>query len=143
MGSIAVNDELVSAERSTDDERILRTSRTKWLAILLGSAAFVAFGLFILPTQPFAAWASIVFCGLCGVGAFVVLLPGSTYLRLTPEGYEMRAAFRTWKQPWQHIERFQGLPEPHQLEPSRRDYLRPELQGPCPRSETQSVPRRC
>jgi hypothetical protein len=108
LGSIAVNDELVSAERSTDDERILRASRTKWLAILLGSAAFVAFGLFILPTQPFAAWASIVFCGLYGVGAFVVLLPGSTYLRLTPEGYEMRAAFRTWKQPWQHIERFQA-----------------------------------
>ena len=75
--------------------------------MLLGSAAFVAIGLLILPRQPFAAWVLIVFFGVGVFIAFVALLPGTTYLRLTPEGYEMRAAFRTLKQSWQHIERFQ------------------------------------
>jgi hypothetical protein len=98
----------MSAEGSTDDERILSASRTKWLAILLASAAFVAIGLLIRPKQPSAAWASSVFFGLCGLSAFVTLLPGSTCLRLTPAGYEQRVLFRTRKQSWQQIERFQA-----------------------------------
>jgi hypothetical protein len=109
--SSPVNDGPVSAEGSTDDERILSASRTKWLAILLICAAYVAMGLLILPKQPSVAWA-IAFFGLCGLSAFVTLLPGSTYLRLTREGYEQRALFRTWKQSWQQIERFQAYRKP-------------------------------
>jgi hypothetical protein len=110
-GPAPVKNVPVSAEGSTDDERILNASKTKWLTILLGSAAFEAIPFLILPKQPFAS-VLIVFFGVGVVVAFVVLLPGSTYLRLTPEGYEMRAAFRTWKQPWQHIERFQAYRNP-------------------------------
>ena len=107
----AVNDEPVPAEGSTDDERILTASRTKWLAMLLFFAAGEAIFLLTLPNQPFA-WFEIVFFGVGVIIAFVALLPGSTYLRLTPEGYEMRALFRTWKQSWQQIERFQAYRKP-------------------------------
>jgi hypothetical protein len=99
----------VSAERSTDDERILRASRTKWLANLLLFAAGEAILLIlaiIVPKHPIS-WALIVIFGVGVFMSFVELLPGTTYLRLTPEGYEQRAHFRTSKQSWQHIERFQ------------------------------------
>jgi hypothetical protein len=107
--SIAVNDGRVSAEGSTDDERILGASRTKWLANLLFFAAGEAIFLIpsiIVPKHPFA-WALIVVFGVGVFMSFVALLPGTTYLRLTPEGYEQRVIFRSSKQSWQHIERFQ------------------------------------
>jgi hypothetical protein len=86
---------------------ILRPSRKKWLAVLLGSAAFVAFALLIPAERPFIAWAGIVFFGLTGLVSLLVLLPGRTYLLLTPEGFEQRMVVRTVKQSWQQIERFQ------------------------------------
>jgi hypothetical protein len=76
--------------------------------MLLGSAAYVAIGLLILPKQPSVAWAIIVLFGVIVLMSFVVLLPGSTYLRLTPQGFEQRLLFRTRKQSWQPIERFQS-----------------------------------
>ena len=109
LRSIAVNGGRVSAERSTDDERILRASRTKWLANLLFFAAgedILLILAIIVPKHPIS-WALIVIFGVGVFMSFVELLPGTTYLRLTPEGYEQRAHFRTSKQSWQHIERFQ------------------------------------
>jgi hypothetical protein len=110
-GPALVNDVPVSAEGSTNDERILGASKTKWLAMLLGSATFVAIGLLIVPRRPFL-WVLIVFFGASVFMSFVALLPGTTYLRLTSEGYEQRAFFRTSKRSWRHIERFQAYRNP-------------------------------
>jgi hypothetical protein len=72
---------------------------------VVGEAIFLIPSI-ISPKHPFA-WALIVVFGVGVFMSFVALLPGTTYLRLTPEGYEQRAHFQTLKQSWQHIERFQ------------------------------------
>lgn len=84
----------------------------KWLAVLLVSASAVVFGVLILPEEPFVAWAAILLFGLGVVVSVVALLPGSGYLRLTPEGYEQRVFFRTSKRSWQQFERFHAYRTP-------------------------------
>jgi hypothetical protein len=103
-----VDDDHVSAEGLEDDELILYPTRTKWLLVLLVCAAFLAFALLMSPERQIISWVSIVGFGLGGLVSIVALLPGSSYLRLSRQGYEQRAFFRTSKQSWQHIERFQA-----------------------------------
>jgi hypothetical protein len=106
-----MNDARVSTE-PTDHEQILHPSGIKWLAILLVSASAVVFGVLMPPEEPFVAWAGIVLLGLGVVVSAVALLPGSSYLRLTPEGFEQRAFFRTSKWSWQQFERFHAYRPP-------------------------------
>lgn len=88
----------------------LRPRRLKWILVLLGSAAFVAIGLAMMrdpDVQPrFMVYLTIGFFGLCGLAALLQLIPGSSYLRLSPEGLTIRTMWRDTTYQWKDIERF-------------------------------------
>jgi hypothetical protein len=76
------------------------------LLLLVGCAAFVAGGVFMLPTRPAAAYGAIVFFGLGIVVAVVNLLPGSSYLELEQRGFTLCTLFRKTFHPWEDIAEF-------------------------------------
>ncbi len=65
------------------------------LLMLLGSLAFVGAGFLMLSDSPITGCLSIIFFGLCAVVFAVSLLPNSSYLRLTPEGFTVCSMFRS------------------------------------------------
>lgn len=96
------------AAAMTLPERVLRQSRRKWLAILLCCAVAVAGGVETRHEQLATSWAMIVFFGLGVIVSGVAVLPGSGYLRLTPDGFEQRTMFRTSLVSWRHIDHFES-----------------------------------
>ena len=85
----------------------LRSSRSKMLLMLSGSLAFVATGLWLRPDHhPFSGYAVIIFFGLCAVVFCVHLLPNSSYLHVTPEGFKMCSMFRSRFIRWPDVGRF-------------------------------------
>ena len=84
----------------------LRSSRKKTLLMLFGSLMFVAIGFWMLPEKPSTAYSGIVLFGLGAVICCVQLLPNSSYLRLTPEGFTTCTLFRCQTVPWRHVRTF-------------------------------------
>jgi len=80
------------------------------LSLLVGCAAFVAAGVFVLPKSPAAAWGAIVFFGLGIPIALVNLLPGSSYLELDAGGFTICSLFRKWHHRWEDVAEFFPLP---------------------------------
>ena len=102
---------------ASEPVEILRPRKAKWVMVLLISAVFVATGIAILRTdaasmEPFMAWGSTIFFGISVVAAVVQLLPGSSFLRLSPEGMMIRGMWRDTSYRWSDIERF-GVAEIH------------------------------
>jgi hypothetical protein len=84
----------------------LRSSRRKTLLMLAGSLVFVAGGIWLLHDQPSTGYSGIAFFGLCAVVFCVQLLPNSSYLRLTAEGFTTCTLFRCHTVPWRHVRTF-------------------------------------
>src|ERR1700746_1330412 len=84
----------------------LRSSRKKILGLLLLALVFVTSGIWTLPQGGVASWICIVFFGICAVVAAVNLLPNSSYLRITREGFTICSSFRCRFIEWQHVGRF-------------------------------------
>jgi hypothetical protein len=84
----------------------LRSSRKKMLLMLIISLAFVAAGLWMLSEHPVSSYASILFFGVCAVVFCTNLLPNSSYLRLTREGFTTCSTFRCRSFEWQHVGTF-------------------------------------
>lgn len=84
----------------------LRSSRKKTLLMLAGSLAFVAGGIWMAHDQPSTGYSGIIFFGLCAVTFGVQLLPNSSYLRLTAEGFTTCSLFRCHTVRWQHVRTF-------------------------------------
>ena len=84
----------------------LQSARGRSVLLLVGCAAFVAAGLFILPEHPAAGASSIVFFGLGVVVALVQLRPGSSYLELDREGFTTCTLFRKTFYRWSDIAEF-------------------------------------
>jgi hypothetical protein len=76
------------------------------LLMLIGSLVFVAAGLWMLPEHPVSGYASIIFFGLCALVFCVNLLPNSSYLRLTREGFTICSTFRCRSIEWRHVGTF-------------------------------------
>jgi|SRR3569832_2237369 len=76
------------------------------ILLTLGSGIFVASGIWLLPQEPYAALASIVFFGLCGSVGVVGLLPNGSYLTLTERGFLFASLFRKHFVSWSSVESF-------------------------------------
>ena len=76
------------------------------LLMLLGSLVFVAAGIWMLPDYPVSGYLSITFFGLCALIFCVNLLPHSSYLRLTCEGFTVCSTFRSRSIEWRHVGTF-------------------------------------
>jgi hypothetical protein len=83
-----------------------RTRPQKMMLLILGSGIFISSGIWLLPQQPYAALASIIFFGLCGLVGVVGLLPNSSYLTLTERGFEFASLFRKHFVSWSSVESF-------------------------------------
>jgi hypothetical protein len=80
---------------------------SKFLILLLASAAFVAMGVFLVAQgKPLIGWLNIVFFGLGVAVAIVSLLPGSNHLQLDDEGLEVCSLYRRWSVRWGDVQEF-------------------------------------
>jgi hypothetical protein len=74
--------------------------------LALGSGVFVAIGLWIIEREPVIALGCIIFFGLyAGVG-LVGLLPNSSYLTLTEQGFLFSSLFRKHFVTWSDVQSF-------------------------------------
>jgi hypothetical protein len=67
---------------------VLRPRLGRILLLVLGSAAFVAAGVWMLDRNRQVGMMSIVFFGACGVVGAVTLIPGAVSLRVGREGFQ-------------------------------------------------------
>jgi hypothetical protein len=88
------------------DEVVLRTSASMMLVVLVGSAAFVVFGIGMLRERPFVAWPTIGFGALGVVVGFLGLVPGSSSLRLCQSGFTIKKCFIPWHYHWKDVTGF-------------------------------------
>lgn len=90
------------------DELTFHASRSKSLLLLIGCIAFVAGGYVMRADHPFIAWACMIFFGLgIPVLLYMVLSPGSVYLRLDDEGFEMGSFVKKTRIKWTDVQRFE------------------------------------
>lgn len=91
-----------------EDLRVLelKPARLKTLALVLGSALLATLGWHFFAGVPALRWIFAVFFG-SGVLIFGVnLAPGSSYLRLSPEGLTYCSLYKPRHYSWHEIERF-------------------------------------
>jgi hypothetical protein len=84
----------------------LRTRPLKMVLLALGSGIFVIIGIWLLPRQPNVAFPCIIFFGLCAAVAMVSLLPNSSYLTLTEQGFLFASLFRKHFVAWSNVQSF-------------------------------------
>lgn len=84
----------------------LRPSTTRWLGTLAICAVFVVIGYLYRPTNALIGWLMMLFFGLGVLASLVNLYPGSTYLRLTSEGFTTATLARREFYPWTEIAQF-------------------------------------
>jgi uncharacterized membrane protein len=95
----------------TTHEETLHPRKRKWALVFLGSAAFVAGGFFMVnqsnsSSERFWAYLCIVFFGLCVLVGLIQFIPGSSFLRLGPDGFTVRAMWRSTFYRWSDVEQF-------------------------------------
>lgn len=84
----------------------LKPSLLKRLGLLAICSLFVTIGIFLVEDNSFLAWSTIIFFGL-GVLVFSIhLLPNSSYLILSHEGFEVRNLYRSYFTKWSEVKRF-------------------------------------
>ena len=92
------------------DTQRLVPSRFRAASLLVGSIMFVATGIGMRAEHAVGAWFVIAFFGLCALVGVVLLLPGSSWLELRADGFEIRSLFRTSFVRWRDIDRLTVAP---------------------------------
>jgi len=93
---------------SAPETLVLRPSRVKSLVMLLIGVAFTAGGIVMVRDGARWGWFVLIFFGLCTVVFISLLLPNSAYLRLTPEGFEIRSLYRSFRNKWTDVTSFRA-----------------------------------
>lgn len=83
-----------------------RSKPTGILPLVLGALAFVALGFWVRRFNPAIGYLAIGFFGLCAVGIGLNLLPNSSYLRLTQEGFTICTMFKRRSVRWADVSKF-------------------------------------
>lgn len=83
-----------------------RTRPVKMLLLTFGSGIFVSMGIWLLPRQPYVALADIIFFSLGVLVGLVGLLPNSSYLTLTEQGFLFASLFRKHFVSWSNVQSF-------------------------------------
>lgn len=88
------------------ERQIYRPKNPKTILLGLVCLAFVITGVFMTKDQPVMGWFVTSFFGICMIVFLIQLIPGSTELTLTKEGFEMTSLFRKSVTRWTDIESF-------------------------------------
>jgi len=84
----------------------LTPSPLKHFGMLAICIAFVAIGVLARGDNPALMWLVSGFFGLGAVVFIINLIPGSSFLELTAQGFTFRALYRTWHVPWTDVDGF-------------------------------------
>ena len=84
------------------------TLRSK-LPLLLGCGIFVAFGVWLYDGQPFFGALMLLLFGIGFIVGLVAVIPKSSYLLLTTEGFTFVSFFRRHFVPWECVESFRPI----------------------------------
>jgi hypothetical protein len=101
MGANAIEEQIMDTERQKYRPRNSRT-----ILFALGSLAFLVPGAYMIKEQPVIGWFVTLFFGLGLIVFLIQIIPGSTELTLTKEGFEMTSLFRKGTIRWTEIESF-------------------------------------
>jgi len=88
------------------EKQTFRPRNPKTVLLGLVSLTFVVSGIFMTKEQPIMGWFVTSFFGICLLVFLIQLIPGSTELTLTKEGFEMTSLFRKSVTRWTDIESF-------------------------------------
>jgi len=91
---------------ASNDVLRLRPSPGKQLMLMLLCAAFVAVGGFLVSRGDAFGWVCIALFGAGMLVFLVTLLPGSSYLELRRDGFEMCSLYRKWFVRWSDVQLF-------------------------------------
>lgn len=87
---------------------ILRPKKLKMITLLFTSLIFVIGSFTFIDEEPLLGWSSITFFGL-GVIVFAIsLIPNSTYLKLTHDGFEIRSLYKLHHTKWEDVKSFRA-----------------------------------
>ncbi|AWI26775.1 STM3941 family protein [Flavobacterium pallidum] len=90
------------------NERLtLRPKLGKTILLLIASLAFSIGGFFMINEKSGLGWFGIVFFGLCSLVFIIQMVPGSTELTLSGEGFEMTSLFRKNLIKWKDVKTFE------------------------------------
>lgn len=89
-----------------NENLILRPKKSNNILLLTGSLAFTAIGFIVLKDNEFISWVAILFFGLCSLVFLIQLLPGSTQLFLTEDGFIITSLFRSHFTDWKEVKSF-------------------------------------
>jgi hypothetical protein len=92
----------------------LRPSRTKTVFLLAISLAFTVIGVGAIGRgRGFVGWFVALFFGVCSTAFAIHLLPGASYLDLSPDGFVVSSLFRRWPLiRWDSVSEFHVAPVP-------------------------------
>jgi hypothetical protein len=90
----------------TDDKHILRPGIIQPMILGLVSLTFSIGGLMMTHEESLKGWLIALFFGLGLIVSIIQLIPGSTQLTLTKEGFTMTSLFRNHFTKWSDIKTF-------------------------------------
>ena len=85
---------------------VLKPSRIRLVAYLVGSLSFVAVGIWGVMEGRQYLWATIIFFGLGSIVFLVQLHPRSSSLTLTNDKFVVRSLFRGFEHSWDEVDTF-------------------------------------
>ncbi len=88
-------------------ELVLRPNRLRYLLFMTLSAGFVTGGALMGREGNPIGWVSILFFGAGVIVFFLLLLPGSAYLKLDPAGFTVCSLFRAHSTRWYEVDSFE------------------------------------
>ena len=88
------------------EEKVFVPNKYKSIPLIVVSLVFVYLGVIMISEKPLQGWLTSVFFGICLLVFVIQLFPGSTQLKLTPEGFVMTSLFRSHLIRWKDVTRF-------------------------------------
>lgn len=88
------------------ERQTYRSKNPKTLLLGLVSLLFVVGGVFMTEDEPIMGWFVTSFFGICLLVFLIQLIPGSTELTLTKDGFEMTSLFRKSTTKWTDVDSF-------------------------------------
>ena len=87
----------------------LYPSKIKWVLVILASIIFIALGIHLIGNNDTETLLGQILCvifGLVILWSVLTLWPGSSWLKLGPDGIRNKVIFRTFHYRWSDINRF-------------------------------------